>query len=217
MWKMALNVSLLPTRQPLNVPLPIIDLGLLLHTILSYSYVSLIQSSAQWFSCKGHNNFHFPLSMNESPIKCARRCFQNGYVTSITMAHILVPIVKGDSHGSFLSKYYIKPVFGYSFDVSNGIDFRGDDGGQYNLSRRLGMRKALFEKRKRISDYALIMGMFGILVMIAENELEAAGVYRKVIQLSHFTNYANQTLRHPFKNLHNQQTQQDINSPIKSA
>merc|ERR1719357_2000214 len=41
------------------------------------------------------------------------------------------------------------------------------------------MRKALFEKRKRISDYALIMGMFGILVMIAENELEAAGVYRK--------------------------------------
>ena len=57
--------------------------------------------------------------------------------------------------------------------------FSGDDG-QFNLSRRLGMRKALFEKRKRISDYALIMGMFGILVMIAENELEAAGVYRKV-------------------------------------
>ena len=75
-------------------------------------------------------------------------------------------------------------VFGYLFDVSNGLDFRGDDGGQYNLSRRLGMRKALFEKRKRISDYALIMGMFGILVMIAENELEAAGVYRKVIKHS---------------------------------
>ena len=50
------------------------------------------------------------------------------------------------------------------------------------------MRKALFEKRKRISDYALIMGMFGILVMIAENELEAAGVYRKVIE--HIKNYA---------------------------
>ena len=48
------------------------------------------------------------------------------------------------------------------------------------MSRRLGMRKALFEKRKRISDYALIMGMFGILVMIAENELEAAAVYTKV-------------------------------------
>lgn len=42
------------------------------------------------------------------------------------------------------------------------------------------MRKALFEKRKRISDYALIMGMFGILIMIGENELSAAGVYSKV-------------------------------------
>ena len=54
------------------------------------------------------------------------------------------------------------------------------DDGHYNLSRRLGMRKALFEKRKRISDYALIMGMFGILIMIGENELSAAGVYNKV-------------------------------------
>jgi hypothetical protein len=44
----------------------------------------------------------------------------------------------------------------------------------------LGRRKALFEKRKRISDYALIMGMFGILVMIGENELSSAGVYTKV-------------------------------------
>lgn len=49
----------------------------------------------------------------------------------------------------------------------------------YNLSHRLGRRKALFEKRKRISDYALIMGMFGILVMIGENELSSAGVYTK--------------------------------------
>ena len=53
-------------------------------------------------------------------------------------------------------------------------------GSQYNLSHRLGRRKALFEKRKRISDYALIMGMFGILVMIGENELSSAGVYTKV-------------------------------------
>jgi potassium intermediate/small conductance calcium-activated channel subfamily N len=52
-------------------------------------------------------------------------------------------------------------------------------GDHYNLSHRLGRRKALFEKRKRISDYALIMGMFGILVMISENELSSAGVYSK--------------------------------------
>lgn len=49
-----------------------------------------------------------------------------------------------------------------------------------NVGYRLGRRKALFEKRKRISDYALVMGMFGIVVMVIENELSSAGVYRKV-------------------------------------
>jgi potassium intermediate/small conductance calcium-activated channel subfamily N protein 1 len=58
---------------------------------------------------------------------------------------------------------------------------------RYNLSHRLGRRKALFDKRKRISDYALIMGMFGILVMIAENELSSAGVYTKVRPLTNLS------------------------------
>lgn len=49
-----------------------------------------------------------------------------------------------------------------------------------NIGYRLGRRKALFEKRKRISDYALVMGMFGIIVMVIENELSSAGVYTKV-------------------------------------
>lgn len=49
-----------------------------------------------------------------------------------------------------------------------------------NVGYRLGRRKALFEKRKRISDYALVMGMFGIIVMVVENELSSAGVYTKV-------------------------------------
>lgn len=48
-----------------------------------------------------------------------------------------------------------------------------------NVGYRLGRRKALFEKRKRISDYALVMGMFGIIVMVMENELSSAGVYTK--------------------------------------
>ncbi|XP_045450073.1 small conductance calcium-activated potassium channel protein [Melitaea cinxia] len=48
-----------------------------------------------------------------------------------------------------------------------------------NIGYRLGRRKALFEKRKRISDYALVMGMFGIIVMVLENELSSAGVYTK--------------------------------------
>ena len=50
----------------------------------------------------------------------------------------------------------------------------------FRLSHRLGRRKILFEKRKKISDYALVMGMFGIIIMVIENELSSAGVYNKV-------------------------------------
>lgn len=49
-----------------------------------------------------------------------------------------------------------------------------------NVGYRLGRRKALFEKRKRISDYALVIGMFGIIIMVLENELASAGIYNKV-------------------------------------
>lgn len=49
-----------------------------------------------------------------------------------------------------------------------------------NVGYRLGRRKALFEKRKRISDYALVMGMLGIIGMVIENELSCFNVYDKV-------------------------------------
>ena len=49
-----------------------------------------------------------------------------------------------------------------------------------NVGYRLGKRKALLEKRKRISDYALVFGMFGIIVMVVETELSMAHVYEKV-------------------------------------
>ncbi|KAF8784496.1 small conductance calcium-activated potassium channel protein 1-like isoform X2 [Argiope bruennichi] len=48
-----------------------------------------------------------------------------------------------------------------------------------SVGYRLGRRKALFEKRKRISDYALVMALFGIVMMVIENELSAALVYNK--------------------------------------
>ncbi|GAV09566.1 hypothetical protein RvY_19075-2 [Ramazzottius varieornatus] len=71
---------------------------------------------------------------------------------------IKVPVADGDStrflgSGSGLSK----PTVGY----------------------RLGKRKALFEKRKRLSDYALVFGMIGIAAMMLEAELSAGGVYNK--------------------------------------
>uniref|UniRef100_UPI00358E842B small conductance calcium-activated potassium channel protein 3-like isoform X2 n=1 Tax=Myxine glutinosa TaxID=7769 RepID=UPI00358E842B len=47
-----------------------------------------------------------------------------------------------------------------------------------NIGYKLGHRRALFEKRKRLSDYALIFGMFGILVMVIETELSWA-IYGK--------------------------------------
>ncbi|KAA3674835.1 uncharacterized protein DEA37_0005813, partial [Paragonimus westermani] len=48
-----------------------------------------------------------------------------------------------------------------------------------NVGYRLGRRKRLFEKRCRISDFALLFASFGILVMLAETELTFAGLYRK--------------------------------------
>lgn len=54
-----------------------------------------------------------------------------------------------------------------------------------NIGYKLGHRRALFEKRKRLSDYALIFGMFGIVVMVIETEL-SWGVYSKVSDLTCF-------------------------------
>jgi hypothetical protein len=69
--------------------------------------------------------------------------------------------------------------------IYKGSSGSQDKGGKQkpNVGYRLGRRKALFEKRKRISDYALVMGMFGIIVMVIENELSSAGVYTKVSSL----------------------------------
>lgn len=49
-----------------------------------------------------------------------------------------------------------------------------------NAGYRLGKRKALYERRRKISDYCLVLGMAGILLMIMETELIMAKVYVKV-------------------------------------
>lgn len=48
-----------------------------------------------------------------------------------------------------------------------------------DISYRLGLRRALFGKRKQLSDYALVCGMFGIIIMVVETELSRA-FYSKV-------------------------------------
>ncbi|XP_030324339.1 small conductance calcium-activated potassium channel protein 2-like isoform X1 [Calypte anna] len=66
--------------------------------------------------------------------------------------------------------------------VASGQDEAEERGGgprrNQNIGYKLGHRRALFEKRKRLSDYALIFGMFGIVVMVTETEL-SWGVYTK--------------------------------------
>ncbi|EFX69273.1 hypothetical protein DAPPUDRAFT_258886 [Daphnia pulex] len=49
-----------------------------------------------------------------------------------------------------------------------------------NAGYQIGRRKELFEKRKLISDFALVFGIFGIIVMVIESELASYGFYTKL-------------------------------------
>jgi len=49
-----------------------------------------------------------------------------------------------------------------------------------NVGYRLGRRKALTERRKFVSDLALVCGLMGLVVMIMETELYMSEVYTKV-------------------------------------
>ncbi|KAL1414342.1 hypothetical protein MTO96_007581 [Rhipicephalus appendiculatus] len=73
-------------------------------------------------------------------------------------------------------------LVGVHTDAGVGASGGFGPGGRFHkpsVGYRLGRRKALFEKRKRISDYALVMALFGIIMMVVENELSAAHVYEK--------------------------------------
>ncbi|XP_076801718.1 uncharacterized protein LOC143446111 [Clavelina lepadiformis] len=54
-----------------------------------------------------------------------------------------------------------------------------------NIGYRLGYRRTLFERRKRLSDYALIFGMFGIIVMVIETELSSGNLADKKGKVLH--------------------------------
>ena len=49
-----------------------------------------------------------------------------------------------------------------------------------SVGYRLGKRKLLFEKRRQISDYALIFAMTGVLIRIIETEFSMSKLYNKV-------------------------------------
>ncbi|XP_077399221.1 small conductance calcium-activated potassium channel protein 2 isoform X3 [Vanacampus margaritifer] len=77
---------------------------------------------------------------------------------------------KPENHSATLMPYA-------SGDGGGGCGKSGKKKNQ-NIGEKLGHRRALFEKRKRLSDYALIFGMFGIVVMVIETEL-SWGAYGK--------------------------------------
>ena len=62
---------------------------------------------------------------------------------------------------------------------------------------RLGYRRTLFDKRKRLSDFALIFSVFGIVVMVIETELASgklgteASKYYKIRYVMTFFNFKN--------------------------
>lgn len=101
--------------------------------------------------------------------------------------------------GSF--KQLQKPTSLHSLPTSSKMSYTSEDAGMALVSGvdlqaercnkqlrqkpngvgyRLGKRKELYEKRKRVSDYCLVFGMFGIIGMILETELTMAEIYAKV-------------------------------------
>ncbi|MFT7812475.1 small conductance calcium-activated potassium channel protein 2-like [Arapaima gigas] len=94
--------------------------------------------------------------------------------------------IAASNHTLSLSQGTLRSTGGVTNQGSTAGSGRGKGGNTHKASKRknqnigykLGHRRALFEKRKRLSDYALIFGMFGIVVMVIETEL-SWGIYSK--------------------------------------
>lgn len=65
-----------------------------------------------------------------------------------------------------------------SFSRNGGM---GSKEKKSSVGYRLGKRKLLFEKRRQISDYALMFAMTGVFLMIIETEFSMSKMYSKVL------------------------------------
>lgn len=88
-----------------------------------------------------------------------------------------------DMRGNGNHDHTVKP----SHNIMSAAGMKRRKSNHNNTSYRLGLRKTLFEKRKRLSDYALLTAVFGIVIMILETELSwfvYGKVRRKSVYLS---------------------------------
>ncbi|XP_034035921.1 LOW QUALITY PROTEIN: small conductance calcium-activated potassium channel protein 1b [Thalassophryne amazonica] len=81
-------------------------------------------------------------------------------------------------HGAILEDSFSKTIRDDSIKAKSENGTREDESVPQkktkDISYRLGQRRALFGKRKLLSDYALVCGMFGIIAMVIEMELSTA-------------------------------------------
>nr|XP_040054320.1 small conductance calcium-activated potassium channel protein 2 isoform X3 [Gasterosteus aculeatus aculeatus] len=101
----------------------------------------------------------------------------------------LQPVSAADASDTLVSKPENNSTTLMPYASGDGAGGCGHSGGgksgkkkNQNIGEKLGHRRALFEKRKRLSDYALIFGMFGIVVMVIETEL-SWGAYGKLFMV----------------------------------
>ncbi|XP_051907508.1 small conductance calcium-activated potassium channel protein 2 isoform X3 [Hippocampus zosterae] len=125
-------------------------------------------------SCRYNGGVLRPLSHLSSSRRNVHEFDSESQPLSAADASDTLAISKPESHSAALMPYA-------SGDGGGGCGRGGGKSGKkknQNIGEKLGHRRALFEKRKRLSDYALIFGMFGIVVMVIETEL-SWGAYGK--------------------------------------
>jgi len=72
-------------------------------------------------------------------------------------------------------------------DVHRATSLHRPVGGpSHGVGYRLGRRKVLAERRKRLADYSLLFAMFGVVSMMVEMELTMADLYDKVRRCKYY-------------------------------